>query len=293
MSCPKIEPSRRAGGVRSPRHGSNQRVGESVRGRGLRGRDRRRRARRCAGRPVTGAAPPYAVTGACHVSPIVDDLDRSARFYHDLIGLDLVPTPSPGPLPWDEDPGHLHLHGMPQARLRFIGARMPGIRCGVELVEMKGIDRKPVRRRIQDPGAVTLILLVRDLDAAFAKLKAAGVPVVSTGGAPVSMSAHQPDAGDHRPGSRRPLRGAGPARSAARDIRAGVEQRHRHPAARHRRATWTARWRSTSSGSDSRAICAPSRRARRCRRCWGCATSSTAWPRCACRTRRCCWSSWS
>src|SRR5215212_1390886 len=67
------------------------------------------------------APPPYAVTGACHVSPIVDDLDRSARFYHDLIGLDLVPTPSPGPLPWDEDPGHLQLHGMPQARLRFIG----------------------------------------------------------------------------------------------------------------------------------------------------------------------------
>src|SRR5262249_26318731 len=73
--------------------------------------------------------------------------------------------------------------------LRFIGARMPGVRCGVELVEMRGIDRKPVRRRIQDPGAVTLILLVRDLDAAFAKLEAAGVPVVSTSGAPVSMSA--------------------------------------------------------------------------------------------------------
>src|SRR5687768_17333815 len=134
------------------------------------------------------APPPYAVTGACHVSPIVDDLDRSARFYHDLLGLDLVPTPSAATLPWDEDPGHLHLHGMPEARLRFIGARMPGIRCGVELVEMRGIDRTLVRRRIQDPGAVTLILLVRDLDAAFAKLKAAGVPVVSTGGAPVSMS---------------------------------------------------------------------------------------------------------
>ena len=64
---------------------------------------------------------------------------------------------------------------MPQARLRFIGARMPGIRCGVELVEIKGVDRTPVQRQMQDPGAVTLILLVRDLDAAFAKLKAAGV----------------------------------------------------------------------------------------------------------------------
>jgi catechol 2,3-dioxygenase-like lactoylglutathione lyase family enzyme len=139
--------------------------------------------------PPQAAPPPFAVTGACHVSPIVDDLDRSARFYHDIIGLDLVPTPVAGPLPWDDDPGHLHLHGMPNARLRFIGARMPGIRCGVELVEMRGIDRKPVRRRMQEPGAATLILLVRDLDGAFARLKAAGAPVVSTGGAPVSVSA--------------------------------------------------------------------------------------------------------
>ena len=100
-----------------------------------------------------------------------------------------MPAPPAGPLPWDEDPGHLHLHGLPQARLRFIGARMPGIRCGVELVEINNVDRTPVRRRMQDPGAVTLILLVRDLDAAFAKLKAAGVPVVTTGGVPLAMSA--------------------------------------------------------------------------------------------------------
>ena len=139
--------------------------------------------------PPAAAATPYAVTGACHVSPIVSDLDRSARFYHDLIGLDLVPTPAAAALPWDEDPGHLNLHGLPQSRLRFIGARMPGIRCGVELVEINNVDRSPVRRRIQDTGAVTLILLVRDLDAAFAKLKAAGVPVVSAGGAPLAMSA--------------------------------------------------------------------------------------------------------
>ena len=42
---------------------------------------------------------------------------------------------------------------------------------------------------MQDPGAVTLILLVRDLEAAFTKLKAAGVPVVTTGGVPLAMSA--------------------------------------------------------------------------------------------------------
>jgi len=133
------------------------------------------------------AAAAGSVIGACHVSPIVQDLDRAAAFYHGLLGLDLVPTPAPGPLPLDTDPGHLHLLGLPTAKLRFIGARMPGVRCGIEIVELAGVDRSPVQRRIQDPGAVTLILLVRDVDALFAKMKRTGVPIVTTGGAPMAV----------------------------------------------------------------------------------------------------------
>src|ERR1700730_5790451 len=92
--------------------------------------------------PPVPAAPAGAGVSACHVSPIVADLDKSARFYHDLLGFDLVPTPGTGPLPWDSDPGHLNLHGLPEARLRFVGARMPGVRCGVELVEFAHVERK-------------------------------------------------------------------------------------------------------------------------------------------------------
>jgi catechol 2,3-dioxygenase-like lactoylglutathione lyase family enzyme len=123
------------------------------------------------------------------VSPIVENLDTSARFYHDLLGLDLVPPPPAGRLPWDTDPGHLHMHGTNGARIRFIGARMPGVRCGVELVEFGNIDRRPVRRRLQDPGAVTLILLVRDMGTVFGRLRRAGVPVVTTGGVPIAVGA--------------------------------------------------------------------------------------------------------
>jgi catechol 2,3-dioxygenase-like lactoylglutathione lyase family enzyme len=139
-------------------------------------------------RDIVTSSPAGALVSACHVSPIVADLDTSARFYHDLLGLDLVPAPAPGPLPWDTDPGHLNLHGLPDARLRFIGARMRGVRCGIELVEFANADRKPIRRRYQDPGAATIILTVRDIDAAFAALKNANVPVVTTGGSPIRMS---------------------------------------------------------------------------------------------------------
>ncbi len=130
-----------------------------------------------------------ALTNACHVSPIVDDLDIAAHFYHDLLGLDLVPAPPPGPLPVDTDSGHLLLHGVPNARLRFIGARIPGVRCGVEIVELKNVDRTPVHRRYQDPGAATLILTVRDLDGLVTVLKKNRVALLTTGGAPVQVTA--------------------------------------------------------------------------------------------------------
>jgi len=125
---------------------------------------------------LASASPsPAAVTGACHVSPIVADLDRSVRFYRDLLGFERAPQSQASPMP-------------PDARLRSETLHVAGARCGIELVQFDRIDRQAVRRRMQDPGAVTLILLVRDIDALFARLKAARVDVATTGGAPVMPS---------------------------------------------------------------------------------------------------------
>ncbi len=135
---------------------------------------------------LSGLPASAAVTGACHVSPVVADLDRSLHFYGDLLGLEVTPAPGPGALPWDTNPELVDLHGLSGARLRYFGARIPGMRCGIEPVQFDRIDRKPLRPQLQDAGTVTLVLLVRNIDSIFSKLTAAGVPVVTIGGQPVT-----------------------------------------------------------------------------------------------------------
>jgi catechol 2,3-dioxygenase-like lactoylglutathione lyase family enzyme len=135
------------------------------------------------------AAPPLApasdaVTGAGNFSPIVADLDKSLAFYNDLLGA----TP-PAAIPaWGADPALLNFLGVPGAQVRFSQVRIPGSAMRVELVEFKDIERKPVQPRLQDPGAVRLILVVRDIDAFLGRLKGKGVPVVTAGGVPVNMN---------------------------------------------------------------------------------------------------------
>jgi predicted enzyme related to lactoylglutathione lyase len=138
--------------------------------------------------PPPGAAPPGdVVVGSGNFSPIVQDLDKAIEFYGTLLGLTVPPAQAPGPRPFSTDPAIRNMFGMPGAQLRWVVARVPGSTLGVEMVEAKDIDRKPVRPRPQDSGGMTLILLVRDINAAFAPLKKAGVPVVTPGGEPMAV----------------------------------------------------------------------------------------------------------
>ena len=59
---------------------------------------------------------------------------------------------------------------------------------GVELIEYKDIDRKPVQPRFQDPGAANLVLTVRDVDAIVARMKKAGGRIITLGGVPTVVA---------------------------------------------------------------------------------------------------------
>jgi catechol 2,3-dioxygenase-like lactoylglutathione lyase family enzyme len=139
------------------------------------------------GQPAPGTAPAGdVVVGSGNYGPIVSDLDKALEFYGGLLGLIVPPAQAPGPRPFSTDAVIRNMFGVPDAQLRWVVTRVPG-GPGVEMVEAKDIDRKAVRPRPQDPGAATLVLLVRDIDKAFAPLEQAGVPVVTPGGAPIAF----------------------------------------------------------------------------------------------------------
>jgi len=114
----------------------------------------------------------------------VADLDKTAAFYRDTLGLELKTAPRT-PMVLNEALSNLtDTHG---AKFRVVVFKVPDAGFDLELTEFTGIDRKPRIARNQDPGAATFVLTVRDLDKALAAVKKAAVALVTVGGAPLSL----------------------------------------------------------------------------------------------------------
>jgi len=125
-------------------------------------------------------APPGDVVGVGGFSHIVDNVERSVAFYRDVLGLEMPNPPRAfASTPWIVDMGNT-----PGAQSRPAILHIPGSKLGVELIDYKDIERTPVHPRFQDPGAASLILTVRDMDAMMAKLNAAHAHINSKGGEP-------------------------------------------------------------------------------------------------------------
>ena len=128
-------------------------------------------------------APTGLVVGSGnYFSPIVGDLEKAIAFYG-AIGFEFQGEPSNA----DANPQLRAMFGLPDARLRYQIGRAASIAGGVEIIEVSKTNLDPVSRSVQDPGAVTLVTTVRDLDGAFARLKQLGAPVVTRSGAPIKV----------------------------------------------------------------------------------------------------------
>jgi catechol 2,3-dioxygenase-like lactoylglutathione lyase family enzyme len=127
-----------------------------------------------------------AIVGTGMFTPMVENMDRSLAFYHDVFGMDVPPMPDTGMRPYNNpNPRLFAFFDILGAKERHQSARVQGIPTGVEPMEVQNVDHKTILLRVQDPGAATLVLVVRDVDAALARVKQANIPVVTPGGKPV------------------------------------------------------------------------------------------------------------
>jgi catechol 2,3-dioxygenase-like lactoylglutathione lyase family enzyme len=131
--------------------------------------------------------PATPVIGLGNLAHAVESLDKTVPFYRDLLGLPVNGARDPlsqQPQPLDADMSRFT--ATQGASFRGATFRIPGANFGWELTEFTGGARTAGRFEIQDPGSATLALMVRDIDKVFAKVKAAGVTVVTAGGVPVN-----------------------------------------------------------------------------------------------------------
>jgi len=134
------------------------------------------------------AGPAIGVRAIIHS---VADLEKTVKFYREGLGMEPLGeggkpvTAFPAPNPLNEALSRFtDTHG---ASFRNAMFRIPGAPLDLELTEFSGIALKHAVPHMQDPGAATLILLVRDLDATLANVKKSGGTVVSLGGQPMQV----------------------------------------------------------------------------------------------------------
>ena len=108
------------------------------------------------------------VLGVGNFIHVVGNLDRSIEFYRDALGLEM--TGAPGPRAFSANAVVSSLYDAAGAQSRVASFKIPGAVMAVEIVEFQGLNAKPVGARFFDPGAITMTLMVPDLEATKTKL---------------------------------------------------------------------------------------------------------------------------
>jgi catechol 2,3-dioxygenase-like lactoylglutathione lyase family enzyme len=135
--------------------------------------------------PARNETAPGAV-GAGSFSPIVANLQKTLAFYA-LLGFTVPEGTTSTAQPFSVNPRLHSMMGTNGANERHVNARIPG-GFTLEPIEFAAIDQRPARPRVQDPGAITLVVYVRDVEALLSKATQAGVPVLTPGGKPVAIA---------------------------------------------------------------------------------------------------------
>ncbi len=125
------------------------------------------------------------VVGCEHVAIQVGDCDRSARFYERVLGFEPRARVS------RSEAYVQRVVGYPGVTLEIAMMGIPGTEVELEIVEYRGVEKKPIDPATASPGTMHVSLFVDDLDAMYERLSADGVEFVS----PVQTSDAGPLAG--------------------------------------------------------------------------------------------------
>ena len=127
---------------------------------------------------------PAAMSSAPIMGVTVGDMDESLKFWQDQLGWTSPATRR------SRSPAMLDLMGLPAGSgYRTLSGVVPGSRARIEIIEFKGMPRKPFDLRVPDPGASGMAIRVADIEGLLPKLKREGVRVVSKDGELVLWSA--------------------------------------------------------------------------------------------------------
>ena len=119
---------------------------------------------------MSPAAAPVRVRSTGHTGITVSDLDRSIRFYRDLLGCDVsVPVRAAGPL-------FETVTGVPGCQIDIAFARVPG--HVIELLCFRAPDGRASTLRANDPGFMHVCLKVEMLERVVELLRGAGFEAV-------------------------------------------------------------------------------------------------------------------
>jgi len=133
----------------------------------------------------TTATKPSGTVGLVSLSHFIHataTLEPTLAFYRDVFGLE-------GPPPRvNSNPGVALLNNKRGIALRASSPKFPGDTFAIEMTEFSNVEKHGGQARATDPGAIELILPVRDLDAVVAAAKKANAPIVTRSGAPVTMT---------------------------------------------------------------------------------------------------------
>jgi len=132
--------------------------------------------------PLTGPLNNY-ITGVT-IGVTIDDTEKTARFYHDVLGVDVKTDAS-----FVNDAKQLDTLGLKGAQYRESAVAFPDKTPPLHFYEFKGVTRKPLHPLTADPNSVLIRISVHDMDSVLSRVKAAGGQIMNASGG-ITINGH-------------------------------------------------------------------------------------------------------